>query len=188
VRRSPSRSSSRTDWGSMIALKSSRFALIAPLLLWGGNALAQSAEKEPVAVVELGGAAGWNIKDGGSSFGPSVAAEATPIENWLELEGGVTRLFAHQSHEWDTDLLFKKPWNLSKKTEFMLGAGPEWVHASKLGVTTNSVSAEAALDFMFWTSAKHRFGWYLEPAYERNFGRGHEQSAGFTAGLLIAIR
>jgi hypothetical protein len=55
-------------------------------------------------------------------------------------------------------------------------------------VTTNSVSGEAAMDFMFWPSAKHRFGWYVEPDYERNFGPAHEQSLGITGGLLIAIR
>jgi hypothetical protein len=69
----------------------------------------------------------------------------------------------------------------------MLGAGPEWVHSTKYGMTTNSVSAEAVADFMFWPSANHRFGWYLEPAYEYNFGRGREQSLGISGGLLIAI-
>jgi hypothetical protein len=65
--------------------------------------------------------------------------------------------------------------------------GPEWVHATKYSVTTNSVSGEAVLDFMFWPSPKRRFGWYLEPGYEYNFGRGHEQSLGISGGLLISI-
>jgi len=155
--------------------------------LCAGNAFAQSPEKEPAAIVELGGAASWAVKGGGSSFGPTVAVEFTPIEHWLEIEAGVTPLFGRQSREWDTDLLFKKPWTLSKKAEFMLGVGPEWVHLTKNGLTTNSPSGEAVLDFMFWPSAKHRFGWYLEPGYEFNFGRGHEQSLGITGGLLIAI-
>jgi hypothetical protein len=30
----------------------------------------------------------------------------------------------------------------------------------------NSVAVEAAPDFMFWSSKKHRLGWYLEPSYE----------------------
>jgi hypothetical protein len=161
--------------------------LISILFLCGGSAFAQSAEREPVAVLELGGAGDWSVTGGGSSFGPTVAVEVTPIEKWLELEAGVTPLFARHSTEWDIDLLFKKPWTLSKKVEFMLGAGPEWVHARKFGVTTNSVSGEVAADFMFWPSAKHRFGWYVEPGYEYNFGRGHEQSLGVSGGLLIAI-
>jgi len=55
-------------------------------------------------------------------------------------------------------------------------------------MTTNSVSVEVAPDFMFWPSAKRRFGWYIEPGYEYNFGRGREQSFGISGGLLIAIR
>jgi hypothetical protein len=157
------------------------------LLLCSAQAFAQAAEKESVAILELGAAAGWNIKDGGSSFGPTVAAEVTPIENWLELEAGVTPLFASGSTEWDTDLLFKKPWTLSRKAEFMAGVGPEWVHTSENHVTTNAVAGEAALDFMFWPLKKHKYGWYLEPAYDYSFGRGHEQSMGVSGGLLIAI-
>ena len=168
-------------------MKATKRVLIASLVLCSGNAFAQSVDKEPAAIIELGGAAGWNLKGGGSSFGPTVAVELTPIENWLELEGGVTRLFARHSAEWDTDLLFKKPWTLSRKAEFMIGVGPEWIHTRANGATKNSVGGEAALDFMFWPSGKHRLGWYLEPSYEYNFGRGHEQSLGITGGLLIAI-
>jgi len=162
-------------------------ALIASLLLSVGNAAAQAVEKEHVAVLELGGGAFWNVKDGSSSFGPSVAVEVTPIENWLELEVGATALFRRHSTEWGTDLVFKKPWDLSPKVEFMLGLGPEWVHAKQYGVTTNSISIQAVADFMFWRSAKRRFGWYVEPTYEYNFGRGREHSLGITGGLLIAI-
>jgi hypothetical protein len=157
------------------------------LFLCAGNAFGQSEEKDPVAVVEVGGAVNWSITEGGSSFGPTVAVEVTPIEKWLELEFGVTPLFTHHSTEWDTDLLFKKPWTISKKVEFMAGIGPEWVHTTKYGATTDSASGEAVLDFMFWPSKNHRFGWYIEPGYEHNFGRGHEQSLGINGGLLIAI-
>lgn len=172
---------------SAILPKCAQSALIIFLLLCAGNAAAQSVEKEHVAVLELGGAAFWNVKGGAASFGPSVAVEVTPIEDWLELEVGTAPLFRRHSTEWGTDLVFKKPWDLSKKVEFMLGAGPEWVHAKQYGITTNSISAEAVADFMFWRSAKRRFGWYVEPTYEYNFGRGREQSLGVTAGLLISL-
>jgi hypothetical protein len=164
-----------------------KLLLLLCLFLCSSRALAQSAEKESAAVLELGGAAAWSFKDSAASFGPSVAVEVTPIENWLELEAGVTPLFRRHSTEWGTDLLFKKPWALSRKTEFMFGVGPEWIHSINYGVRTNSVDCEAVLDFMFWRSEKHRFGWYLEPSYEYNFARGHEQSLGLAAGLLIAI-
>jgi hypothetical protein len=166
--------------------------LLASLFLCCRNAPAQSADaqpvdKEPAAVVELVGAAAWDLKDAGSSFGADFAVEVTPIENWLELEAGTTPLFTRHSTEWDTDLLFKKPWTLSEKVEFMFGLGPEWIHTRAYGVTTNALGGELALDFMFWPSAKHRLGWYLEPSYDYSFGRGHERSIGITGGLLIAI-
>jgi len=156
--------------------------------LCAGNLSGQSVDKEPAAIVELGGAASGNVKDGGSSFGPTVAVEVTPVENWLELEAGVTPTFRRHSTEWDADLLFKKPWTLSAKMEFMLGVGPEWIRLRENRTTTNSAGGEAVLDFMFWPSARHRIGWYIEPSYDYNFGRGHEQSVGVTGGLLIAIR
>lgn len=167
--------------------KFAKFALIASLPLGAGSAAAQSTEKEHVAVVELGGAAFWDVKDARSSFGPTVALEVTPIENWLELEVGTAALFRRHSTEWGTDLVLKKPWDLSKKVELMLGVGPEWVHSNQYGVTANSISTEAVADLMFWPSAKHKFGWYVEPTYEYNFGRGHEQSLGVTGGLLISL-
>ena len=170
-----------------MAVNATKSVLIASLFLCSGNAFAQSADKEPAAIVELGAAAGRSLKGGGSNFGPTVAVEVTPIEKWLELEGGVTRFFGRHSTEWDADLLFKKPWTLSHKAEFMFGVGPEWIHTNANGVRMNSVGGEAVLDFMFWPSGKHRFGWYLEPGYEYDFGRGHGQSLGISGGLLIAI-
>ena len=66
--------------------------------------------------------------------------------------------------------------------------GPEWIHTNAYGHETNSVGAEVVPDFMFWSSKKHRFGWYLEPSYEYKFGPAHEHTLGITAGLLIGIR
>ena len=163
--------------------------LLAGLLLCCTRAFAQSPDNVPkeVAVVELGGAAERSLTEGNSSFGPTVAVEFTPIENWLELEAGVTPLFRRQSTEWSTDLLFKKPWTPSPKIEFMLGVGPEWIHTNAYGKKMNSAGIEVAPDFMFWPSRKHKFGWYLEPSYDYKFGPGHEHSLGVSGGLLISI-
>jgi hypothetical protein len=148
----------------------------------------QPPEKEAAAILELGAEPARSLSGGGWSLSPTVAAEVTPIENWLELEFGVTPTFTHHSTEWDTDLLFKKPWTLSKKVEFMFGVGPEWIHIRENGITTNSVAGEIALDFMFWPSPKRRFGWYIEPAYDYTFGRSHDQAIGVSIGLLISVR
>lgn len=162
--------------------------VVAALLLAPATTVAQQPdEKESAAVLELGAAGAWNPQNATSGFGPTVAVEVTPVEHWLELEAGVTPLFSRRSTEWSADLLFKKPWTLSRKIEFMIGAGPEWIHTRESGTSTNSAGAEAALDFMFWHSRKHRFGWYLEPTYEYKFGPGHEHSLGVNGGILIAI-
>jgi hypothetical protein len=143
---------------------------------------------DPVVILEVGASTNWNFKGGAATFAPNLAAECTPIENWLEVEAGVSPFYTRKSTEWDTDFLFKKPWTLSKKAEFMLGVGPQWAHLRQNGKTTNSFSAELAGDFMFWPTGKHRFGWYLEPAYDYSFAGGHTQSIGMSAGLLIGIR
>jgi hypothetical protein len=145
-------------------------------------------DKDPVAILEIGAATSWDVSGGAASFGPNFAVETTPIENWLEIEAGVSPFFTHRSTEWDTDLLFKKPWTLSRKAEFMLGVGPEWVHVRQNGTTSNTVSGEVAGDFMFWPARNRRFGWFLEPAYNYSFAGGHPQSIGLSGGLLIAIR
>jgi hypothetical protein len=170
-----------------MVVKAATFVLIACFLFCSGHALAQSPEAEKeIAIVELGGAASRSFS-GDSSFGADVAVEVTPIEHWLELEAGVTPLFGRHSSEWDTDLLFKKPWTLSPHVEFMAGVGPEWIHTSEAGAIANAPGIEAVLDFMFWANKKHKLGWFFEPGYDRSFGRGHEQSAGISFGLLISI-
>jgi hypothetical protein len=144
-------------------------------------------DDDPRVILEVGAATSWNTTGGAATFAPNLAAETTPIENWLELEAGVSPFYTRNSTEWDTDLLFKKPWTLSPKAEFMLGVGPEWIHLTQSGKTTNSVAGEVAGDFMFWPNGRHRFGWFLEPAYDYSFAAGHQQSIGMSAGLLIGV-
>jgi hypothetical protein len=148
----------------------------------------QPPAKEAAAILELGTEPARSLSGSGWSLSPTVAAEVTPIENWLELEFGVTATFSHRSTEWDTDLLFKKPWTLSKKVEFMFGVGPEWIHIRENGIITNSVAGEVALDLMFWPSPKRRLGWYVEPAYDYAFGGSHDRAIGVSVGLLISVR
>jgi hypothetical protein len=161
--------------------------LLVASLFASGIVLAQAPEKEAAAILEVGAQPARSLSGGGATISPTVAVEATPIENWLELELGTTSTFSHSSTEWDTDLLFKKPWTLSKKVEFMFGVGPEWIHIRKNGVSSNEAAGEVALDFMFWPSRKRRFGWYIEPAYDCAFAHGHDQAIGVSFGLLISI-
>jgi len=152
-----------------------------------GNRQQAGEDYENVVNLEIGAAANWNIKGGAATFAPNLAAETTLIERWVELEAGVSPFFTRKSTEWDTDLLFKKPWTLSRKAEFMLGIGPQWTCLKQNGKTANSIAGEVAGDFMFWPIGKHRFGWFLEPAYGYSFAGGHQQSLGISGGLLIGI-
>src|ERR1700749_3812661 len=153
-----------------------------------GHLQEASEEKEPAAIVEIGAATSWNVTGGAATFAPNFAVETTPIENWLEIEAGVSPFFTRNATEWDTDLLFKKPWTLSRNVESMLGVGPEWVHLRQNKATSDTIAAELAGDFMFWPGRKHRFGWFLEPSYDYAFAGGHQQSIGMSGGLLIAIK
>jgi hypothetical protein len=153
--------------------------LTVALSLFAGEAWAQ--EKEPTAIVELGAAGEWDFPSG--RLGPTAAVEFTPIKDWLEIEAGVSTLFGGGQREWSTDLLFKKPFTLSNKVEFMFGVGPEWTF-SRDGT---KVAGEIAADFMFWPTPDRKFGWFLEPSYSYSFSQGHEQSLGVSVGLLIPI-
>jgi hypothetical protein len=130
------------------------------------------------AVLEIGAASEWGFQDGKTSFGPSVAIEVTPIEHWLEIEAGISPLRSKDGTEWEADLVFKKPFQLSKNVEFMIGAGPQWSSANALG-------AVAVLDFMFWVTPQ--YGWFVEPSYSYAFSRGHDQNLAVNVGLLIAL-
>jgi hypothetical protein len=144
-------------------------------------------DEDEIAIFEVGASTNWDLNGGAATFAPNLAAECTPIEHWLELEAGVSPFFTRRSTEWDTDFLFKKLWTISRKAEFMAGVGPQWAHVRN-GKTSDTFSVELAGDFMFWPAKHHRFGWFLEPAYNYSFAGGHQQSIGMSAGLLIAIR
>jgi hypothetical protein len=95
------------------------------------SAAAVSSEDEDHSVVfELGWASDYSRTDGFHARGGTFAVEVTPIPDRLELEFGVTDIRANGVTETSVDLLFKKPWTLSKRVEFMAGIGPEIIHAT----------------------------------------------------------
>ena len=86
--------------------------------------IASAEEKEPVAVLELGSAAAWNMP-GGAALGPTASVEFEPIKDNLLIEASITPFFDNSGHaDWDFDLVFRHPFELSKKVEFEPGIGP----------------------------------------------------------------
>lgn len=152
------------------------------------GAAAQEAPREPVAIVEIGTAAERSTHGGPVGLGPSLAVEATPIEGWLEVEAGVAPLFSRGQTEWDLDLLFKKPFTLSRHVELMVGAGPSLSHVVAHGRTSDAAGVEGALDLMVWPGRRRRFGWFVEPSYGYSLAAEHERTLGISLGLLVPIR
>lgn len=133
----------------------------------------EQTEADHAFVLEAGLAGERGIRHGSSNFGTTIAVEATPLEEWLELEFGVTALVTGAHTELSADLIFKKPFRLSPTVEFMIGLGPE---------RGRSHSIEAVLDFMVW---RHQdTGWYIEPGWSRYAGSG-ERSVSLNGGLLF---
>ena len=145
-------------------------------------------EKEAPAELEIGAAAEWAIPGGGVGVGASVGIEYTLLKDWLEVELEVSPLFGAGRTDWDTEFIFKKPFELSDTLEVMPGIGPAWLYTTSHGQSTSSLGAVALVDVQIWPSPERNFGWFIEPSYTYDFGREHEQSLGVTFGLLIPIR
>jgi hypothetical protein len=165
--------------------------LLATLLIvtWASVAGAQPVSPVPAdegdhaVVFELGWSGDWSHAEGLHPKGGTFAFEVTPIENWLELEFGVTAIHADGATEIPVDVLFKKPWRVSRQFEFMVGVGPEIIRATGPDPGT-FWGLSSVLDLMFWP--RKSIGWYLEPGYEATFrDKTTRQGIGMAAGLLI---
>jgi hypothetical protein len=144
------------------------------LLLVAGGAWADEEEKEHESsvVVELAGGGEWDVHGGAGAYGPNLALEFEVIERWLEIETGVAPRFERGESEVEFELIFKKPFELSKSLEFLIGAGPVWVHHAEES-PKDSIAGEAIVELVYWP-------W-------EDFGEGHEQTVGVTAGLHIGV-
>ena len=148
--------------------------------------LPTAGEADHRAVLELGFAAERGTGESSTSLGGTIAMETTPVENWLELEAGVTLLHSAGHTEFSGDFLFKKPWQLTQKAELMIGIGPELArHTADQQASSTTLAAEFVADFMYWPSPN--VGWYLEPSYSATRVAGGDRSIGISAGLIIGI-
>jgi hypothetical protein len=148
-----------------------------------GPAPTARTDTDHALILEFGAAADWEPAAGSVHKGGTFALEFTPIEGRLELEFGITALAVNGGVEMPVDVLFKKPWRLSPQFEFMIGAGPELVHAFGANHAT-FWGGQAVLDFMVWP--RKNVGWYVEPGYEITFRAGtRHHGVALAAGLLI---
>jgi hypothetical protein len=161
------------------------------IVVWGvlgfisGQAIGQERPGEDEGYrISVGPAAERDLKNKSTSYGASLAVEKTVIDEWLELEVGVTRLNTAGRREVGVDIVFKKPFRLSQKAELMVGIGPQVVRKFDGQERGTSVGMECILDLMFFPT--ENIGWYVEPSYGFGLGnRRNERSLGGSAGLLI---
>lgn len=138
---------------------------------------------EHTIVLGVGGATELELGDGSLHPGANLMVEWDAIENWLELEVGVSVLTANHGVEVPVDLLVKKPFKLARWAELMIGVGPEAVQVTGANGGTY-VGAEAASDFMFWPWGG-RVGLWVEPEYDVVFHGGASSGIGATGGVLF---
>ena len=146
-----------------------------------------AGENEHSVFVEIAGSGEWGLVDG-YSYGPELGLEFMVAEHILEIELSTSPLFSKGQAGIGTDLIFKKPFDLSESTELEIGGGPEWVHKTGNQDQADSVAAVAAVEFIYTPSPGGAASFLLEPTYSYDFGKGHERSMAVTAGLLIAVK
>jgi hypothetical protein len=146
------------------------------------DAVAQD-DREHALVLKMGPAGEWPSHDR-ANFGGTFAVEKSIIENWLEIEVGLTMLGTTGQRELSGDIIFKKPFRISPNFEFMIGVGPSISRALNGEDQSTTVSAAFTLDFMFWPTPN--VGWFLEPTWTVN-PRNGQQSFAASVGLLIGI-
>ncbi len=143
----------------------------------------EGGEEAEGPVYEIGGAGEWSVRGSGvPNYGPTIGMEVTPIEDWLEIEGGLAALATSGHTEYSLDLVFKKPFTLSETTEFMFGLGPSFSKTLTGPDRGIARGLEVAGDFMFWP--RRNFGWFIEPTWTI-VPRTHGQSLGLSIGLTM---
>jgi hypothetical protein len=150
--------------------------------LWAAAAVAESGGHS--LVLEIGPAAGWPLHGRTTELWGTIAVEKEVIENWLELELGITVLGTSGQRELSTDLLFKTPFRLSPTVEFMVGVGPSIARTLTGPDKGTSVAVQFVIDFMFWP--RENVGWYVEPGMSITPGTG-KKSLGVTGGVVIGL-
>ena len=134
-------------------------------------------------VVGAGPAVETELPSGKTHAGTNVFVEYNAIQDWLELELGVSVLPQGGGAEVSTDFLFKKPFKLTDNLEVMPGIGPEMVRAFHSPDSGTFAAGETVADFMYWPS--QHVGLWMEPSYDFVFRDGVAHGIGTTGGLIF---
>jgi hypothetical protein len=156
--------------------------LAVTLIASGQGVAAAEKDNDPLWVAMIGAAGEWPTH-GNFQNGPSLAVEFNVIKDWLEVEVGSAKLFRGSNSEFETEVVFRKPFTLSETAEVMIGLGPMW---SKAKDESWKVGTTFVADFMFWTSPERKYGWFVEPSYSI-VNPGNERSFAVSAGLIIGF-
>jgi hypothetical protein len=148
------------------------------------HAGATESQQDHAFVLGIGGTIETSLPGSSHASGFDAFAESTVIEDWLELELGLSRLSdSGGGTETSIDFLFKKPYLLSQGIEFMAGLGPELVRTSGTESDGTFWGVEFALDFMFWPWKN--VGFSVEPTYDLVFRDGVDRNIGVSGGLIF---
>jgi hypothetical protein len=125
-------------------------ASFATVICCTGHAFDQEhAAADHSLVLKIGPALERGLEGKSTIAGAAVAMEVTAIEDWLAVELGATRLSGNGRRANSVELLFKKPFQLSRTAEVMIGLGPQVGRAFSGGVSAKSKSVQFVVDFMF---------------------------------------
>jgi len=169
-------------WRDKMNINLAAFGLAVALIASGYEAAATEKDNDPLWVAMIGAAGEWPTHDTFKN-GPSLSIEFDLIKDWLEVEVGSAKLFRGSNSEFETEIVFRKPFTLSETAEVMVGLGPMW---SKAKDESWKVGTTFVADFMFWLSPEKKFGWFLEPSYSI-INPGNERSFAVSAGLIIGF-
>src|SRR6516225_4136128 len=80
-------------------------------LIFGAAGAVAQDDREHALVLKIGPAGEWTSHER-SNFGGTFAVEKRVIENWLEIEVGLTTLGTNGNNEISGDIIFKKPFRI----------------------------------------------------------------------------
>jgi hypothetical protein len=99
--------------------------LTVALIASGAAAAEKDKDNDPLWVLMVGAAGEWPTH-GNFQSGPAPSVEFNVIKDWLEVEVGAAKLFRGSDSEFETEVVFRKPFTLSETAEVMIGLGPIW--------------------------------------------------------------